>query len=122
MNRTRKKTTLTISTINAEFIRDRILAAYPDYCQDRFTRGLHLVVDHVLNHLNGDMPKIPPRERDGETPLEMVDATFMPGTMDGLDCIVDFWRGTNGQTSRSAVVDHFLDVRREAQDIRDAKE
>ena len=122
MNRTRKKTTLTLSTVNVEFIRERILPAYPDYCQDRVTRGLHLCVDQLLNHLNGDMPEIPSRERDGEIPFKTVDATLMPDTMASLDRIVDFWRGTDGQTSRSAVVDHFLGFRRKYEETKDAAE
>ena len=119
--RIRKKVTVSLLNANTEFIRLRVLPSNPEKFHGYFARGVHECVDVWLKQLGDDIPRIPHRDNDDEFSYSTESITLMPDTLVAVDRIVGFWKGTNEQCSRSQVIDYFITLTREANELQDGK-
>jgi hypothetical protein len=103
-----------------EFIHKRLLPSNPQEYRGRATRALNSIIEAYLNHFADEIPFIPERDCCDSYRVQF-DATLPPLLLAQVDAIVEHWKGTENHTSRSAVVDHFIDLIRTGSEEADKK-
>lgn len=111
--RIRKLTSVKLESENIDFIHNVILPSEPKRFRGYFTRGVHACIDQKLKDFGDEVPIVPPVEREGAYCRIEVKISLMPETMDAVDAIKAHWKGSAHRTSRSQIINWFIELCKE---------